>query len=67
MSVTRRPAPTNQYLKQFPLGQGFYVPAAGVLRIRVTAAVAVNAYCYVVIGLGGVLEPSPRLTSTQQT
>jgi uncharacterized protein YaiE (UPF0345 family) len=46
-------APTNQYVKQFPLGQGFYVPAAGVLRIRVTAGAAVSAYCYVVFGLGG--------------
>jgi hypothetical protein len=40
-------APSNQYLKQFPLGQEFVVPAAGVLRVRVTAAVAVNAVCYV--------------------
>lgn len=46
-------APSNQYLKQFPLGQGFYVPAAGVLRVRVTAAVSVNCYCYVTFGLGG--------------
>lgn len=46
-------APTNQYVKQFPLGQGFKVPAAGVLRIRVTAAVAVNCYCYVIVGVGG--------------
>lgn len=45
-------APTNQYVKQFPLGQGFYVPPTHVLRIRVTAAAAVNAYCYVVVGLG---------------
>ena|ERR1700677_2003995 len=40
-------APSNQYLKQFPLGQEFVVPAAGVLRVRVTAAAAVNAVCYV--------------------
>ena len=46
-------APTNQDVKQFPLGQGFKVPAAGVLRIRVTAAAAVNAYCYVMFGVGG--------------
>ena len=46
-------APTNQYVKQFPLGQGFYVPQANYLRIRVTAAAAVNAYCYVIYGLGG--------------
>lgn len=46
-------APSNQYVKQFPLGQGFYVPQANYLRIRVTAAAAVNAYCYVIYGLGG--------------
>ena len=46
-------APTNQYLKQFPLGQGFYVPAANYCRIRVTASTAVNAYCYVIYGIGG--------------
>jgi hypothetical protein len=46
-------APTNQYVKQFPLGQGFWVPAAGVLRVRTTAPVAVNAYCYVIFGVGG--------------
>lgn len=39
----------NQYVKQFPLGREFYVPAAHNLRIRVTAAAAVNAYCYVMI------------------
>jgi hypothetical protein len=46
-------APTNQFLKQFPMGQEFHVPPATVLRIRVTAAAAVNAYCYVVVALGG--------------
>ncbi len=45
-------APTNQYLKQFPLGQEFNVKAADVLRIRVTAAAAVNCYCYVVFTVG---------------
>src|SRR5487761_2143902 len=28
-------APTNQYVKQFPLDQEFVVPAGGILRIRV--------------------------------
>jgi hypothetical protein len=46
-------APTNQNVIQWPLGQGFYVPAAGVLRIRMTAPVTVNAYCYIKFGLGG--------------
>jgi hypothetical protein len=45
-------APSNQYIKQFPLDQEFVVPAAGVLRIRVTAAVAVNAVCYITFGIG---------------
>lgn len=46
-------APTNQDLKQFPLGQGFWVPATNYLRIRVTAASAANCYCYVIYGIGG--------------
>jgi len=40
-------APTNQYLKQFPLGLEPMVNADSALRIRVTAGAAVNAYCYV--------------------
>lgn len=44
--------PTNQYLHQWPLGQEFQVPALGILRVRCTTAVAVNAYCYVVFGIG---------------
>jgi len=40
-------APTNQYVKQFPLGLEPMVNADSSLRIRVTAAVAVNAYCYI--------------------
>lgn len=44
-------APSNQYFKQFPLGQEFVVPAAGVLRVRVTAGTAVNASCYVVFAV----------------
>lgn len=42
-------APTNQYLKQFPLGREPVVNAVSALRIRVTAAAAVNAYAYVVL------------------
>jgi hypothetical protein len=41
-------APTNQYVKQFPLGQEPWVDAVSALRIRVTAAAAVNAYAYVI-------------------
>ena len=42
-------APTNQYVKQFPLGLEPMVNAASSLRIRVTAGTAVNCYCYVII------------------
>lgn len=38
----------NQYIKQFPLGREFKVGISRFLRVRVTAAVAVNASCYVV-------------------
>ena len=42
-------APTNQYVKQFPLGREPTFKFNEFLRIRVTAGTAVNAYCYVVI------------------
>lgn len=42
-------APTNQYVKQYPLGEeprlGKWATSA--LRVRVTAAAAVNAYTYI--------------------
>lgn len=41
-------APSNQYVKQWPLGREFQVPVSKFLRVRVTAAAAVNAYCYVI-------------------
>ena len=42
--------PTSQYIKQFPLGERPYMkPGTFFTRIRVTAAAAVNAYCYVVV------------------
>lgn len=41
-------APTGQYVHQFPLGQEFEVGPARFLRVRVTAAAAVNCYCYVI-------------------
>ena len=44
-------APSNQYVHQFPLGQEFTVPAAGVLRVRVTAGTTVNCLCYVVFSV----------------
>ena len=42
-------APTNQYVKQFPLGREPQFKASEFLRVRVTAAAAVNAYCYVIV------------------
>jgi hypothetical protein len=41
-------APTNQYVKQFPLGREPEVAASKFLRVRVTFGTAVNAVCYVV-------------------
>jgi hypothetical protein len=42
-------APTNQYVKQFPLGREPIIQVAKFGRIRVTAAAAVNAYAYMVV------------------
>ena len=44
-------APTNQYVKPFPLGREPIINAASALRIRVTAGTAVNAYCYVILDI----------------
>ncbi len=41
-------APTNQYVKQFPLGREPEVAVSKFLRVRVTAAATVNAYCYII-------------------
>jgi len=41
-------APTNQYIKQYPLGREPVVPVSKFLRIRVTAPTGVNAICYVI-------------------
>lgn len=41
--------PTNQYVKQFPLGLEPFIQTAKFLRVRVTAGAAVNAYCYVTV------------------
>lgn len=42
-------APTNQYVKQFPLGREPVIQVNTFGRIRVTAAAAVNAYCYMIV------------------
>ncbi len=42
-------APTNQYVKQWPLGREPMFDADEFIRIRVTAAGDENCYCYVVV------------------
>ena len=42
-------APTNQYVKQFPLGREPELNPGKCLRIRMTFAATVNAYCYAII------------------
>lgn len=42
-------APTNQYVKQFPLGLEPRIQISKFARIRVTAGTAVNAYCYMTV------------------
>lgn len=42
-------APTNQYVKQFPLGTEPVIAINSFGRIRVTAGTAVNAYCYMIV------------------
>lgn len=41
--------PTGQYVKQFPLGLEPVIQISKFARIRVTAAAAVNAYCYMTV------------------
>jgi len=41
--------PTNQYIKQFPLGLEPIIQISKFLRVRVTAAAAVNALSYVTV------------------
>jgi len=42
-------APTNQYIKQFPLGREPVIQVSKFARIRVTAGTAVNCYCYMIV------------------
>ena len=44
-------APTNQYIKQFPLGREPVLIIGNACRIRVTVGVAINAYCYMIIDM----------------
>ncbi len=42
-------APTNQYVKQFPLGREPVVQISKFARIRVKAGTGVNAYAYMIV------------------
>lgn len=42
-------APTNQFIKQFPLGREPIVQINKFARIRVTFAASINAYCYMIV------------------
>jgi hypothetical protein len=42
-------APTNQYVKQFPLGREPIIQISKFARVRVTFGTTVNAYCYMVV------------------
>lgn len=42
-------SPTNQYVKQYPLGREPMVNADSALRIRVHAGAAVDAICFVIV------------------
>ena len=42
-------APTNQYVKQFPLGREPVIQVSKFARIRLRAATAVSAYCYLIV------------------
>lgn len=42
-------APTNQFIKQFPLGREPIIQVNKFGRIRVTFGTTVNAYCYMII------------------
>lgn len=42
-------APTNQYVKQFPLGMEPVCQVSKFTRIRVTFGTTVNAYCYMIV------------------
>lgn len=41
-------APTNQYVKQFPLGREAGIPVSKFLRVRVKFATTVNALAYII-------------------
>lgn len=42
-------APTNQYIKQYPLGREPVIAISKFGRIRLLAGAAVNCYCYMIV------------------
>lgn len=42
-------APTNQYIKQWPLGREPVIQISKFARVRVLAGTAVNCYCYMIV------------------
>jgi hypothetical protein len=44
-------APTNQFIKQFPLGREPIIQNGKFGRIRVTFGAAINAYCYMIVAV----------------
>lgn len=42
-------APTNQYVKQFPLGREPTISPSSILRVRTTFGTAVSGYAYVIV------------------
>jgi len=44
-------AGTNQYVKQFPLGREPLLQTGKFLRVRMTFAAAINAYCYIIVSI----------------
>jgi hypothetical protein len=44
-------APTNQYVKQFPLGREPVLQVGKFARVRVTFGAAINAYCYMIVSI----------------
>jgi len=49
---TQMVAPTNQYVKQFPLSREPEIAPGHALRVRMTFGATVNAYCYIVFEAG---------------
>lgn len=52
-------APTNQYVKQFPLGREPEIKPGNALRVRMTFGTTINAYIYVLI------EVQPMATTVE--